>query len=364
MYREQARSHIPSMTTRSYNSLMLTFRRESLKPHNTFGIDATAERFADVTSVDELREWCATRVDKTQPLIIGGGSNLLITRETVSEPVLRIAPRGIRVVEDDGDLVLIEAMAGEPWHAFVLWTLDRGFCGLENLSLIPGYVGAAPVQNIGAYGVEIKDICERVIAIDTRNGSERVFTRDECKFGYRDSVFKQFDDDNPRDRYAIVAVRFRLSRKFVPRISYGDIQSELASKKIEINRLTARDVSNAVISIRSRKLPDPAVIGNAGSFFKNPIVPKNVADEIASNYADLRPFQMGDHVKIAAGWLIEKCGWKGRSIGEVGVHANHALVLVNHGGGTGDALWKLANDIRADVREKFGIDLEPEPRIV
>jgi UDP-N-acetylmuramate dehydrogenase len=343
---------------------MLTFRRESLKSHNTFGIEATAERFADVTSVEALREWCATRRDKTQPLLIGGGSNLLITRDAIDEPVLHIAPRGIRIVEDAGDSVLVEAMAGEPWHPFVLWTLEHGLCGLENLSLIPGYVGAAPVQNIGAYGVEIRETCERVIAIDVRDGSEKTFSRDECKFDYRDSVFKHFDAANPRDRYAIVAAQFRLSRTFTPRISYGDIQKELAAMKVSTSALTARDVSNAVIAIRSRKLPDPAVIGNAGSFFKNPIVPKNVADEIASNFSDFRPYQSGDKVKIAAGWLIEKCGWKGRSLGGAGVHSEHALVLVNRGGANGVELWALAQAIRADVREKFGIDLEPEPRVV
>jgi UDP-N-acetylmuramate dehydrogenase len=343
---------------------MLSFRSQSLKAHNTFGIDATAEQFADVTDVDELRQWCVRRVDKAQPLIIGGGSNLLITRSVIDEPVLRIAPRGIHIVEDAGESVLIEAMAGEPWHEFVLWTLSHGFCGLENLSLIPGYVGAAPVQNIGAYGVEIKDSCERVIAIDTRDGSERVFSNADCKFEYRDSVFKQFNATHPRDRFVITAVQFRLRRRFTPHLSYGDIQSELAAMNVAANQVTAQDVSRAVIAIRSRKLPDPAVIGNAGSFFKNPIVPKKQADELVSNFPDARPYQLGDQSKIAAGWLIDKTGWKGRSLGAAGVHANHALVLVNRGGASGAELWALAQAIRFDVREKFGIDLEPEPRVV
>jgi UDP-N-acetylmuramate dehydrogenase len=343
---------------------MLSFRSQSLKDHNTFGIDATAKQFADVTDVSALREWCVKRIDRTQPLIIGGGSNLLITRNIIDEPVLRIAPRGIRIVEDAGDSVLVEAMAGEPWHEFVLWTLQHGFCGLENLSLIPGYIGAAPVQNIGAYGVEIKDSCERVIAVDIRDGSERVFSNADCKFEYRDSVFKQFDATHLRDRFVITAVQFRLSRTFTPHLSYGDIQSELAAMKVATNQATAQDVSRAVIAIRARKLPDPAVIGNAGSFFKNPIVPKKQADELVSSFPDVRPHKVGDQSKIAAGWLIDKAGWKGRSLGAAGVHANHALVLVNRGGASGAELWALAQAIRFDVREKFGIDLEPEPRVV
>jgi UDP-N-acetylmuramate dehydrogenase len=343
---------------------MLSFRSQSLKQHNTFGIDATATQFADVTDVAALREWCSRRADKTQPLVIGGGSNVLITRDVIEEPVLRIAPRGIRVIEDADESVLIEAMAGEPWHEFVMWTLSQGFCGLENLSLIPGYVGAAPVQNIGAYGVEIKDSCERVIAIDVRDGSERIFSNADCKFEYRDSVFKQFDATHPRDRFIITAVQFRLSRSFTPHLSYGDIQSELAAMNVAPIRATAQDVSRAVIAIRSRKLPDPAVIGNAGSFFKNPIVPKNQADELSAKFPDIRPYQLGDQSKIAAGWLIDKAGWKGRSLGAAGVHANHALVLVNRGGASGAELWALAQAIRFDVREKFGIELEPEPRVV
>ncbi len=343
---------------------MVEFRTESLKQHNTFGIDATATRFSNVVSVAALREWCATRVDKTQPLIIGGGSNLLITRDVIEAPVLHIAPRGIRVLEDAGDSVLVEAAAGEPWHAFVMWTLEHGLCGLENLSLIPGYVGAAPVQNIGAYGVEIKDSCDSVLAIDTRDGSEHHFKNADCAFSYRDSVFKRVDREHPRDRFVIVAVRFRLSRKFTAHLDYGEIKSELNATGTRMQSITAHDVARAVIAIRSRKLPDPAVIGNAGSFFKNPIVSKKQADEMTSKYPGLKTYLSGQDVKIAAGWLIEKSGWLAYKNGAVGVHANHALVLVNYGGGTGSELWKLACNIRDDVREKFGVTLEPEPRVV
>lgn len=343
---------------------MTLFRRESLTSRNTFGIEATAAQFADITSVNDLQAWAAARSDRTPALVIGGGSNLLITRDVIEEPVLHIAPRGVRIVEDAGDSVLVEAMAGEPWHAFVLWSLSHGFCGLENLSLIPGYVGAAPVQNIGAYGVEIKETCERVIAIDLRDGAERIFSRNECEFGYRESVFKRVDRDHPRDRLVIVSVQFRLTRSFVPRLSYGDIKAELETMRVAANAVTANDVSRAVIAIRSRKLPDPAVIGNAGSFFKNPVVPKNTADELVAKFPDLKPYYSGHAAKIAAGWLIEKAGWKGRSIGRAGVHKNHALVLVNQGGASGAELWALAQAIRFDVKEKFGIELEPEPRIV
>jgi UDP-N-acetylmuramate dehydrogenase len=189
-------------------------------------------------------------------------------------------------------------------------------------------------------------------------------TNAQCQFDYRDSVFKQFSAAEPRDRRVIVAVQFRLSRTFTPHVTYGDIQTELAAMKVHAPSLTAADVSRAVIAIRSRKLPDPAVIGNAGSFFKNPIVPKKQADELRINFPDLRPYDMGDKAKIAAGWLIDQCGWKGRSLGAAGVHANHALVLVNRGGASGAELWALAQAIRFDVREKFGIDLEPEPRVV
>jgi UDP-N-acetylmuramate dehydrogenase len=346
---------------------MLRFRRESLKSRNTFGIDATAHMFADVVLESALQQWCidrAARGDRQQALIIGGGSNLLITREVIDEPVLHIAMRGIRMLEDTGDTVLVEAMAGEPWHEFVLWSLDQGFCGLENLALIPGYVGAAPVQNIGAYGVEIKEVCESVVAIDMRDGSRRMFSKDACKFAYRDSVFKHVDANNSRDRYVITRVCFRLSRWFTPHVSYGDIQSELATKNIAMNTLTARDVANAVIAIRSRKLPDPKVIGNAGSFFKNPIVPKKQADDLAARFPDMRAYSMGDKSKLAAGWLIEKNGWKAKRNGASGVHASHALVLVNHGGATGAELHALAQSIRADVKNTFGIELEAEPRIV
>ena len=332
-----------------------------LASFNTFGVAATARQFAVVSSEQDLMQWCAEHGKATPPFLIGGGSNLLLTKD-IEPPVLQLALRGARVVFDEGNTVLVEAMAGEPWHPFVLWTLKQGLCGLENLSLIPGFVGAAPVQNIGAYGVEIAETTDTVMSIDTLTGEPREFTNTECAFGYRDSVFKH-DGDTARDRYAITRVRFRLSRKFMPRVDYSELKQEL--QNAAITTPTAADVSRAVIAIRSRKLPDPAVIGNAGSFFKNPVVAADVAASLKARFVDMPQYPAADgDVKIAAGWLIEQAGWKGRSIGAAGIHSQHALVLVNHGGATGAELWALAEAVQTDVQEQFGITLAPEPRIV
>ena len=335
-----------------------------LASFNSFGVAATARQFAVVTSEQRLMQWCAAHGKATPPFLIGGGTNLLLTRD-IEAPVLQIAARGTRIVFDESHNVLVEAMAGEPWHAFVLWTLRQGLCGLENLSLIPGFVGAAPVQNIGAYGVEVAEAIDSVMSIDTRSGEPCEFSNRDCAFGYRDSVFKQGGDEL-RDRYAITRVRFRLSRKFTPRVDYGDLKTEL--QRAEISAPTAADVARAVMAIRSRKLPDPAVIGNAGSFFKNPVVANDVAATLKSRSPNMPQYPAADgRTKIAAGWLIEQAGWKGRSLSAksaAGVHSQHALVLVNHGGATGAELWALAQAVRADVQEKFDMTLEPEPRVV
>ncbi len=343
---------------------MLTFRKQALQEKNTFGIAATATRFADVDDETQLREWCETSNTKEPPILIGGGSNLVFTRDVIDAPMLHIAPRGIRVIDDDADSVVVEAMSGEPWHAFVMWCLENGFSGIENLALIPGYVGAAPVQNIGAYGVEMKDCCEGVTAVDTATGALREYSAAECEFGYRDSVFKRLGSGEQRDRCAITRVRFRLSRRFRAHLSYGEIQSELAAQSVGATDIDAAAVARAVIAIRTRKLPDPRVLGNAGSFFKNPVISPNQAEKLRDIFPDVKSFAQGDAVKIAAGWLIEKTGWKGKRRGAVGVHANHALVLVNYGGGTGAEIGALARAIIEDVEEKSGILLEPEPRIV
>ena len=328
---------------------------------NSFGVCATARQFANVSSEIALMNWCAAHGRDTPPFLLGGGSNLLLTRD-IESPVLQIAPRGARIVWDEGSTVLVEAMAGEPWHPFVQWTLAQGLSGLENLSLIPGYVGAAPVQNIGAYGVEIADSCDGVMTIDTDTGEPRDFRKSECGFGYRDSVFKH-GNDGVRDRYAIMRVRFHLSRRFTPHLDYGDIKVEL--QQASVKEPTAMDVSRAVIAIRSHKLPDPAVIGNAGSFFKNPVVAADIALSLKSRFPDMPQYPAAnEQVKVAAGWLIEQAGWKGRRMGRAGVHDRHALVLVNHGGATGAEIWALAQAVQSDVQDKFGIALEPEPRVV
>ena len=340
---------------------MYFLRDFPLASFNTFGVAATARQFTVVSSEQALMRWCAEQGKATPPFLIGGGSNLLLTRD-IEAPVLQIAPRGTRVVFDEGNTVLVEAMAGEPWHAFVLWTLAQGLSGLENLSLIPGFVGAAPVQNIGAYGVEIADSCESVMTVNTQNGEPREFTNSECAFGYRDSVFKH-GGDALRDRYAITRVRFRLSRRFTPHVDYGELKQELQSAAIAAP--TPADVSRAVIAIRSRKLPDPAVIGNAGSFFKNPVVGADEAASLKARYPNMPQYPAADgHTKVAAGWLIEQAGWKGCGIGAAGISSQHSLVLVNLGGATGAELWALARAVETDVQERFDITLEPEPRVV
>lgn len=340
---------------------MYFLRDFPLASFTTFGVAATARQFAVVSSEQALMQWCADHGKSTPPFLMGGGSNLLLTRD-IEAPVLQLALRGARVVFDEGHTVLVEAMAGEPWHPFVLWTLKQGLCGLENLSLIPGFVGAAPVQNIGAYGVETAESCESVMTVNTQTGEPREFSNLECAFGYRDSVFKH-GVGGVRDQHAITRVRFRLSRRFTPRVDYGELKQEL--QNAAITGPSAADVSRAVIAIRARKLPDPAVIGNAGSFFKNPVVAAAVGESLKSRFPTMPQYATPDtRIKIAAGWLIEQAGWKGRRLGSAGVHSQHALVLVNHGGATGAALWALAQAVQADVQEKFGITLEPEPRVV
>lgn len=339
----------------------------SLAAFNTFGVAAQARRFALVANEHTLIEWCVANAGAEAPFLLGGGSNVLFTRD-VEAPILQLALLGRRVVFDEGGTVLVEAMAGERWHAFVEWTLGLGLSGLENLALIPGCVGAAPVQNIGAYGVEMAERCAGVIAIDTTDGSVREFSPRECAFGYRDSIFKRGGAALPRDRYAITRVRFRLSRRFTPRLDYGDIRAELDARGV--GTPTAQAVAEAVAAIRRRRLPDPAVQGNAGSFFKNPIVAADVAQALRERFGAMPQYPHGGdgrEVKLSAAWLIEQVDWKGRGIhpdDAAAVSAQHALVLVNRGGATGGALWALAQAIQHDVAERFGVMLEPEPRIV
>ena len=298
---------------------------------------------------------CAAE-QKLPLLVIGGGSNLLLTGD-VQALVLQMASRGIRLLEDDGERVVVEAEAGEVWHAFVLWTLEQGLSGLENLSLIPGTVGAAPMQNIGAYGVEIKDVFAGLTALDRQTGELREFELAECNFGYRDSVFKQHPG-----RWLILRVRFALSRAAHLHLEYGPVRQRLSEQGVE--HPTASDVSRAISSIRSEKLPDPAVLGNAGSFFKNPVVPALLAAELKLAYPGLVGYPQPDgQVKLAAGWLIETAGWKGFREADAGVHRLQSLVLVNYGSATGEQLLALAHRIQIDIDQRFGVQLEMEPNV-
>ena len=330
----------------------------SLKAHNTFGVDVAARYFAEADDDQQVRQALdAARQRQVPLLVLGGGSNLLLTAD-VDAFVLRMASRGIRLLADDGQRVEIEAEAGEPWHPFVQWTLQQGFAGLENLSLIPGTVGASPVQNIGAYGVELKDCFLGLTALDRHSGEIREFDLQACAFAYRDSRFKR-----ESGRWIILRVRFVLSRNAALHLDYGPVRQRLAEQGIESPN--ASDVSRAICAIRSEKLPDPAVLGNAGSFFKNPLVPAELAQRLQAEYSDLVAYPQADgQVKLAAGWLIEKAGWKGYRDGDAGVHRLQALVLVNHGNATGQQLLGLAQRIQADIAERFGVSLEIEPNVL
>nr|WP_218649299.1 UDP-N-acetylmuramate dehydrogenase [Pseudomonas taiwanensis] len=337
---------------------MVLHENLSLKPYNTFGVDVKARLFVEAHDDAEVREAIDLAARRGLPLlVIGGGSNLLLTRD-VEALVLRMASRGIRLLADDGSTVLLEAEAGEPWHPLVLWTLEQGLGGLENLSLIPGTVGAAPMQNIGAYGVELKDVFAGLTALDRQTGALREFGLDECQFAYRDSLFKR-----EAGRWLILRVRFKLSRAPLLHLDYGPVRQRLQDEGI--NAPSPSDVSRAICAIRSEKLPDPAVLGNAGSFFKNPLVSTELAQRLRGEYPDLVAYPQGDgQVKLAAGWLIERAGWKGFREGDAGVHRLQALVLVNYGAATGHQLHGLAQRIQADVATRFGVALEMEPNLI
>ncbi len=328
-----------------------------LKPYNTFGISVKADRFATFSSVKELETVLSGQ--KNDPLLIlGGGSNLLLTKD-FHGLVLKNEISGIQVISESEDEAIVESGAGETWHEFVMKCIELNLSGLENLSLIPGSVGASPMQNIGAYGVEIKDCFESLSAYHIESGEIHTFDKESCAFGYRESVFKhQF-----KGQYVICSVSFRLKKNAVVNTSYGAISSEL--EKLGIQQPSIRDVSNAVIAIRQSKLPDPKVIGNAGSFFKNPIVENAVYDAIKLNYPEAPFYPVNEHQgKLAAGWLIEKAGWKGKKIDTYGVHTLQALVLVNYGGSTGSQIYDLSSQIILDIESKFGVTLEREVNIL
>ena len=329
----------------------------SLRGFNTFGVEALAHAYLRVTDTAQLQ---AVRTDAAllamPRLVMGGGSNLLFTRDPAGL-VLHMAKLGMAVTGEDTGHVYVCAQAGESWHGFVEWTLAQGFGGLENLSLIPGSVGAAPIQNIGAYGSEMADCFHSLQAFDFATGEVLTLTRDACQFGYRDSIFKHA----LRDRAVILNVTFALPKNWQPNLRYAELAQELAA----VSKPTAAEVSAAVIAIRTRKLPDPKIIGNAGSFFKNPVVTADKRDALLLQHPLLVSYAQADGTcKLAAGWLIDQCGWKGRSLGAAGVHDRQALVLVNRGGASGQEILQLAERIKADVTLRFGVSLETEPVVV
>ncbi|AVG16574.1 UDP-N-acetylenolpyruvoylglucosamine reductase [Chromobacterium vaccinii] len=341
--------------------MTLQFRADvDLRPHNTFGMAVRADHFCQLDDAADLPALLAHPLYRQGPVLwLGGGSNLLLTSDYPGL-VIKVALAGIRLLGEDGDDVIVEAAAGENWHGFVQYALAQGWFGLENLSLIPGTVGASPVQNIGAYGVEVKDrVLEVVCARLDRNGETLTLSNAECRFGYRDSVFKR----EAAGRLLVTAVRFRLSRRADLRTGYGDIQKQLQADGVD--QPTPLDVSRAVVAIRQSKLPDPAVLGNAGSFFKNPVVDAGQAAVLLERHPQLPNYPAADgRVKLAAGWLIDQCGLKGYRDGDAGVHDKQALVLVNHGQATGAQMHALARKVQDSVSEKFGVALEPEPLIL
>ena len=326
----------------------------SLKKYNTFGIDVKAKKFISICSVEELIQ--ATNQQSTN-FILGGGSNMLLTKD-ILQPVIHLNIKGIKILKENKFSVYIEANAGENWHDFVLWTLKKDFGGLENLSLIPGNVGTCPIQNIGAYGVEVKDTIYKVNALALETDKIVAFKNTECEFGYRNSIFK----NKVKGKYIITSVVFKLSKvKHKLHYDYGAIKNELANK--HITKPTIQEISKAIIHIRNTKLPNPKELGNSGSFFKNPIVSKKVFLKIQNEYPQMPFYKVAEKFKIPAGWLIEQSGFKGKRIGDAGVHKNQALVLVNYGNATGKDILNLAKKIQTSIKNKFAINLEMEVNI-
>ena len=330
----------------------------SLKNYNSFGIEAKAKQFVAVHSIEELK--LVLEQNKTQKkFILGGGSNMLLTKD-IDALVIYINLKGIKIIAEDENHVWVECQAGENWHEFVLYTIDHNFGGLENMSLIPGNVGATPVQNIGAYGTEIKDtfVSCQAVAIDSQQTKN--FTKEECNFGYRESIFK----NEVKDHYIITSVVFKLTKKdHKINISYGDIITELANN--DITNPSLKEVSNAVIAIRKSKLPDPKELGNSGSFFKNPVLLKSKFEKIHQQFPDMKYYDISEtQVKVPAGWLIEQAGFKGKRFGDAGIHKNQALVLVNYGNATGQEILNVSKDIQETIFKMFGIHIEAEVNVI
>jgi UDP-N-acetylmuramate dehydrogenase len=330
----------------------------SLKNYNTFGIEAKAKQFVAVHTVAELKTILQQHQHDTK-FILGGGSNMLLTKD-IDALVIHIDLKGKEIINEEADFVWVKSEAGENWHEFVLWTISQDFGGLENMSLIPGNVGTTPVQNIGAYGTEIKDTFVSCDAMHIETRELKTFTKAECQFGYRESIFK----NAVKDQYIITSVVFKLTKHHHKiNISYGDIAGELAKHNITAPGL--KDVSNAVIAIRQSKLPDPKELGNSGSFFKNPILLKSDFEKIHARFPEMKFYEVSDtEVKVPAGWLIEQAGFKGKRFGDAGIHKNQALVLVNYGNATGQEILNVSKEVQKTIYDMFGIHIEAEVNVI
>lgn len=337
---------------------MLIQENISLKPYNTFGIDVTAKHFVSVSTIDDLKQILSLK-EYPNKLVLGGGSNMLLTKD-FDGLVIHINLKGIEIISEEDNAVIVKAHAGENWHEFVLWCINNDFGGIENLSLIPGNVGTAPIQNIGAYGVELKDTFNSCEALSLETKSLQSFYKSDCNFGYRNSVFKQ----EAKGQFIITSVNFKLSRNVHSiNINYGAITSQLELMKV--SNPTIQDISKAVISIRESKLPNPKEIGNSGSFFKNPVISKTHFNTLLENFKDIPSYPVSeDQVKVPAGWLIEKTGFKGKRFDDYGVHKNQALVLVNYGNAKGTDILNLSKLIQKTVERIFGIFIEAEVNIL
>ena len=328
----------------------------SLKNYNTFGIEAKAMQFTSVQNTEELIEVLQLNKDI---FVLGGGSNMLLT-QNINKLVVHINIKGISIFEENEDFVWVKANAGENWHEFVLWCIDHNYGGIENLSLIPGNVGTTPIQNIGAYGVEIKDMFSSCEALNIAERTIKTFKKEDCNFGYRESVFK----NELKNKYIITSVVFKLTKKnHKTNSSYGAIEAELA--KNNITNPTIKDISNAVIAIRKSKLPDPKVLGNSGSFFKNPIIPIGLYKKALLQYPEMPHYVVSEtEVKVPAGWLIEQAGFKGKRFGDAGIHEKQALVLVNYGNATGEEIVTVSRNIQKTILDKYGISIDAEVNII
>lgn len=338
---------------------MIVQKDVQLKPFNTFGIEATAKYFIEVSSIDQLQEILQSPdYQSTERLILGGGSNMLLTKD-FDGLVIKIAIKGFEVVNENEDNIWIKAGAGLVWHDLVMQCVNQNYAGMENLSLIPGTVGAAPMQNIGAYGIEIKEVFEELQALEIATGEIKNFDKAMCNFGYRESIFKH----EAKGKYIILNVTFKLSKKPTFHVEYGAIKDTLA--EMGVIEMSIKAISDAVIQIRQSKLPNPAEIGNAGSFFKNPEILKSQFEALKAQFPTIPSYPVSETTtKVPAGWLIEQAGWKGQRFGNVGVHAKQALVLVNYGGGKGEEIKDLSQKIQASVKEKFGIQLSAEVNFI